>query len=252
VKLQEKFGDDVQVIFVECQNTEKNVFEAFAWKMRWMGNNAMWTAERPMSTKGAGLPETALIGIDGEVIMQGNPGDFGKKFEVAVAAEIKKSKLPPTGTPKELEGAWKSFLKGNVDDAIAECDKLASDDSKSAREVFVARTKARLVRVGWMIENGYIVEADKDVAELEASVKSNADLSAMVAEKKALLAAADLSDEREADKAFTSFVAKVAKEKPFDAPTVKKAQALANKHKGTKTAARIERFVELSDVDLNK
>ena len=44
-KLQEKFGDDVQVIFVECQNTPKDTYEAFAWKMKWMGNRSMWTAE---------------------------------------------------------------------------------------------------------------------------------------------------------------------------------------------------------------
>ena len=252
VKLQEKFGDDVQVIFVECQNTTKDVFEAFAWKMRWMGNNAMWTAERPLSTKGAGLPETALIGIDGSVIMQGNPGGFGKKFEEAVNAEVKKAKSAPSGTPKELEHAWKSFLKGDFGDAIAECDKLASDDAKAAREEFVSRITPRITRVKWMIENGYIVEADQEVAALEVGLKADATLSAKVAEHKALLTAAGMADEREADKAFTAFVSKVAKEKPFDAPTVKKAEILAAKHKGTKTAGRIERFVALSKVELNK
>ncbi|MBL8858343.1 MAG: hypothetical protein JNL28_07570 [Planctomycetes bacterium] len=252
VKLQEKFGDDIQVIFVECQNTSKDVYEAFAWKMRWMGNAAMWTAERPLSTTGTGLPETALIGVDGSVIMQGNPGNFGKKLEEAVNAEVKKAKSAPAGTSKELEHAWKSFLKGDIDDAIAECDKLASDDAKAAREAFVGRVTARLARVKWMTENGYIVAADKEVAALESAVKSNPELSAKVAEKKALLAAADLADEREADKAFTAFISKVAKEKPFDSPTVKKAESLANKHKDTKTAARIERFVALSKVELNK
>lgn len=252
VKLQEKFGSDIQVIFVECQNTEKDVFEAFAWKMRWMGNNAMWTAERPLSTKGTGLPETALIGIDGSVIMQGNPGSFGKKLEEAVNAEIKKSKSAPSGTPKELEHAWKSFLKGDIADALAECDKLASDDSKAAREEFVSRVNARLARVKWMVENAYIVAADKEVAELEKSLEGDAALSGKVSGLKALLTAADMKDERDADAAFTSFVSKVAKEKPFASPTVKKAEALASKHKGTKTAGRIERFVALSNVELNK
>ena len=87
-KLQEKLGDDVQVIFVECQNTPKDTYEAFAWKMKWMGNRAMWTVERPIPTKGNGLPEVALIGVDGEVVMQ-EVWRLGQKFEDAIGGRVK-------------------------------------------------------------------------------------------------------------------------------------------------------------------
>lgn len=59
-------------------------------------------------------------------------------------------------------------------------------------------------------------------------------------------------NEREADKAFTSFVSKVTKEKPFEENNVKKAQSIAIKFPGTKTAARAERFVALSKVPVSK
>lgn len=251
-KLQEQYGDDVQVIFVECQGTAKDVYEAFAWKMKWMGNRAMWTTERPIPTKGNGLPETALIGVDGSVVMQGNPGDFGKKFEEAVAAEIKKSKEAPAGTPNELKKAWQLFNKGDLAGAVAECDKLANDASATAKAEFEKRTGARIARAKWLVDNGYAAEAEKLVAALEKSVGTHAELAPKVAEQRKRLGAPEFAAERDADKAYASFVAKVAKEKPFEDANVKKAQAIATKYPGTKTAARIERFVALSKVNLNK
>jgi hypothetical protein len=251
-KLQEKLGDEVQVIFVESQGTPKDVYEAFAWKMKWMGNRAMWTTEPPIAPKSNGLPEVALLGIDGEVIMQGHPGDFGKKFEEAIAAEIKKGKEAPEGTPKELKKAWQLFNKGDVAGAFAECDKVGGDDAGKARNEFVARTTARVTRAKWLIDNGYVSEAEKLLETLEKSVKAQADLATKVADQKARLAASELADEREADKAFTFLVGKIAKEKPFEDANVKKAQQIAAKYKGTKTAVRAERFVTLSKVELEK
>lgn len=184
--------------------------------------------------------------------MQGNPGGFGKKFEEAVAAEIKKGKDAPPGTSKELKKAWQLFNKGDVAGALAECDKVAGDPAEKAKSEFVARTTAKVARVKWMIDNGHVSAAEKVLGALEKGVKSHAELTAKVAEQQARLAAGEIADEREADKAFTGFVSKVAKEKPFEEGNVKKAQAIASKFRGTKTAARAERFVALSKVQLNK
>ena len=251
-KLQEKYGDDVQVIFVECQNTPKDTYEAFAWKMKWMGNRSMWTAERPIPTKGQGLPEVALIGVDGEILMQGYPGDFGKKFDEAVAAEIKKAKDPPADAPKELKKAWQTFLKGDVAGAIAACDEVGGDEASGAKDEFVSRTSARIGRAKWLIDAGYISDAEKLLESLEKSVKEHAELSPKIAEQKARLASTELAQEREADQAFSRFVADVAKKKPFEDANVKRAQQIATKHKGTKAAVRAERFVALSKVKLEK
>jgi len=250
-KLQEKYGDDVQVIFVECQGTARDVWEAFAWKMKWMGNRAMWTTERPIPTVGQGLPEVALIGVDGNVVLQGYPGDLGKKLDTALVAEIAKSKDAPPGTPNELKKAWKTFQKGDVAAAIAEAEKIGGEAADKAKADFVARTDTKVKRAKWLIDNGYVAEAEKLVESLEKGVGAHADLAPKIAEQKARLTSADLTNEREADKAFAFFVKGVAKEKPFEDANVKKAQSIATKYAGTKTAARAERFVALSKVKFN-
>lgn len=252
IKLQEELGDDVQVIFVECQNTPRDAWEAYAWSRKWMGNNAMWTIERPIDTTGSGLPEVALIGVDGSVLMQGHPGDLGKKLEEAIAAEVKKSKLAPSGTPKPLEKVWQTFAKGDVAGAIAECEKLGTDDANKARDEFVARTQKRIGRVQWMIEKGYLTHAEKRIGELEKAVKGNAELAGKVAEQKSRLDNPEMKEEREAEKSFSAFLATIFKAKPFEPGNVKKAESFAARDKAPKTAERAERFVALSKVKIEK
>lgn len=250
VKLQEEYGDDVQVIFVECQNTEKDVFEAFAWKMKWMGNNALWTNERVVPTVGKGLPEVAVIGIDGAILLQGYPGDLGKKLHEAVANEIKKAKEAPEGTPATLKKAWTAFQKGDVSAALAECDKLG-EEGAAARAEFVARTQGRIERAKRLLESGDVAQGEKLIDSLAKACKGDAELAAKVAELSTKLASPELAAEREAAKAWSSFVAKIAKEKPFDEGNVKKAQGLADKHKGTKNGERAARFVALAKVKVS-
>ena len=251
IKLQEELGSDVQVIFVECQGTQDDVWEAFAWKMKWMGNDAMWTTERPIPTVGKGLPEVALIGIDGKVIMQGYPGDFGKKFEEAVVAEIKKSKSAPEGTPKELEKAWQLFRKGDLAGALAECDKVTTDGAKALRTELIAMTSAKIERAKWLLDNGFIGEGEKLLNSLAGQVKADATLASAHSDQKSRLATPEMAKEREADKALTSLVGKIAKEKPFEPGNVKKAQSLAEKHSGTRAAERASRLVALAQVKVS-
>ncbi len=248
LKLQEQYGDALQVVFVECQGATRDQYEAFAWKMKWMGGRAMWTEERPFQTVGNGLPETALVGVDGKILMQGHPGNFGSKLEDALAAEIKKVKEAPEGTPAPLKKAWVSFAKGDVTAAIAECDKLATDEAKAAREEFVTRTKRRIARAKWLVDNGYLAEAEEHLGKLAKDVKGAADLESSVAAEAAKLSEPARAAEREASKAYVAFVGQVAKKKPFEAANVKKAEGLAEKHAGTKSKDRFERFAELSKV----
>ncbi len=246
VKHQRELGDDVQVIFVECQGAERDTYEAFAWRMKWMGNAAMWTHERPMEMPGSGLPQTALIGVDGTVILQGNPGALGKRLSEALEAEIKKSKQPPADAPAELKKAWTMFLKGDVAGALAECDASTAPAAADTRTEFLARTTARIERVKRLLDAGDFGLAERQTAEIEKAVKSNAELAAQIAEQRARLNDPANAREREAAKAFDALVDKIATEKPFDAGNVKKMSALAEKFSGAKAAEKAARFVELS------
>jgi len=246
IKLQEEFGDDLQVIFVECQGATRDQAEAFTWRMKWMGGRAMWTEERPFKTIGNGLPETALVGSDGTILMQGHPGDMGKKIEEAIALEIKKGKEAPEGTPSALKPAWKTFLKGDVAGAIAECDKLGTDEAKAAREEFVVRTERRVARAKWLLDNGYVAEAESGLGQLAKDAKGVAELEAKISAESTRLAEPERAAEREAGKTWSTFVNAVAKKKPFEAANVQKAEGLAKKFTGTKTADRATRFAVLS------
>jgi hypothetical protein len=248
IKLQEQYGDAIQVIFVESQAHTREDYESFAWRSKWMGNNAIWTDERPIPTVGDGLPETALIGVDGKVIMQGNPGGFGKKLEAAVEAEVKKSKSPPAGTSDALKPAWTAYLKGDITGALAECDKVGSDEAKAAHEQFLSMAKRQIARVKWLVDNGYLIEAEKMAGDLAKGVKGNADLEKLVADQSARISAPDMATEKEAEKAVANFVKEIAKKKPFDAANVKKAESLDKKYPGTKAGSRAAHFAELSKV----
>ncbi|MBL8861315.1 MAG: hypothetical protein JNK02_04810 [Planctomycetes bacterium] len=248
LKLQEQYGDALQVIFVECQGASRDQYEAFAWKMKWMGGRALWTEERPFPTVGNGLPETALVGVDGTILMQGHPGGFGKKLEEAIAAEVKKAKDAPEGTPTPLRGAWKSFHKGEVAAALLECDKLGSDDAQLARAEFVARVERRIARAKWLVDQGFPVEASELVGKLAKETKGVPELESKVAAEAARLAEPERAREKEAAKAWDTFVEAVAKKKPFEPANVKRAEGLAEKFAGTKAAERAQRFVALSQV----
>ena len=249
LKLAEEYGDALQVIFVECQGATRDQYEAFVWKQKWMGpSNTMWTEERPFPTVGNGLPETALVGIDGKILMQGYPGNFGKKLEEALAAEIKKAKDAPAGTAAPLKKAWTSFAKGEIAAALAECDKLGTDEAKAAREEFVTRTNARIARAKWLLDNGFVVEAEKHFEKLGKDVKGAAELETSVSAEAARLNDPALAAERDAAKAVSTFFGQIAKKKPFDGPNVQKAESLAEKHAGTKSAERAAHFAALSKV----
>jgi hypothetical protein len=252
VKHQRELGDDIQVIFVECQGADRDTYEAFAWKMKWMGNAAMWTEERPFPTLGSGLPETALIGVDGKVILQGSPGALGKRLNEALEAEIKKSKQAPEGTPAELKKAWVHFAKGEVAAALAECDKLATPAANEAKEQFNSRTKTKIERLKRLIDEGYVSEADTLAAELGKSLKGATELASQLAEQTARLAEPALANEREAAKAIDAALDKVALDKPFEPGNVKKIAALGEKFAGTKSAERAARFVALSKVKVER
>jgi len=246
IKHQRELGDDIQVIFVERQGADRDTYEAFAWKMKWMGNAAMWTDERPFPTTGTGLPETALIGVNGELLLQGHPGDLGKQLNEAIEAEIKKSKQAPEGAPAELKKAWSLFFKGEIAAALAECDKLATPEAAETKVQFSARAKAKLERLKRLIDEGYLAEADKLASELAKSLKGAAELSTQLAEQSARIADPSLANEREASKALDAALDKVALDKPFEPGNVKKIAALAEKFAGTKSAERAAHFVALS------
>ena len=71
--MQEKFGDDVQFIFVESQNHGMDEVENMILKKAWFSDHAMWTTEAPFQTGASTIPHTVVLGNDGEVLFNNSP-----------------------------------------------------------------------------------------------------------------------------------------------------------------------------------
>jgi hypothetical protein len=256
LKLQEQFGDDLQVIFVECQGADMATSEAFAWRQGWMGTQAMWTTERPVQVEGRSLPKFALLDREGKLLLSGNPLDQKKDIEKAIAEQVKRLKSPPEGTPARLSKAWAAFAKGDLGAALAECDRLAAADeglaaaAKSLRAQMVAAVEAKVARGQWLIENGYIAEAAELLAELVKATKGCADVEGKVAAELARVTQPDegLAAEAEASRALTALQQKMVKDKPFEEANLRALTKLAEKYASTQAGRRAARLVELAKI----
>lgn len=254
LELQRQYGSDLQVLFVECQGADNATAEAFAWRQKWMDTAAMWTDERPVQVEGNGLPKFALLDTEGQLILSGNPLGMKKQIEEAIAAQVKKAKQPPEGTPAKLAKTWATFAKGDIGVAIADCDKLGATDpaladaAKVLRAEMVARTEVRIARSTWLMDNGYIVEATELLTALSKSVKGCADIHGKVTEGLARATKPEVvGAESTAAKELASLMKKI-QEKPFDEGNVKALAKLAEKHKGTKAGERATHMVELAKI----
>jgi hypothetical protein len=249
IKLKEEYGDDLAVIFVEVQGADAETAEAFAWRQKWMGAGAMWTTERPLTVEGNTIPQFALLDVDGNVLLEGNPLEQKKQIEEAIAEQVKKAKAPPADAPPQLAKPWAAFAKGDVAGALAALDKLAAEPelaeaAAAARADMEARTAARIARGTWMIDNGFLGEAAEHLEPLAKSVKGVPELEEAVAAE--LARAKTPGPELDAAAALASVLAKMKKDKPFDDKHVKALGKLAEKHAGTKAAARAQHLVALA------
>jgi len=245
IKLQQEYGDDLQVLFVECQGADLATAEAFAWRQKWMGTQALWSIERPLDPEGNGLPAFALLDTEGKVLLKGNPLAMKKQIEETIAAEVKKAKGAPAGTPAKLAKAWATFQKGDLGAAVAECDKLGAADAslteaaKALHTEMITRAKSRGARVQWLVENGFVLEAQKALKDLGETLPPE------MAELPKLLQTPKDGPEAEAAKALDSLQQKMLKDKPFEDANLKALEKLAEKHKGTKAGERAAHLLEL-------
>ncbi|MCP3919593.1 MAG: hypothetical protein GY711_29000 [bacterium] len=251
IKLAREYGDDLGLLFVECQGATQDKQEAFAWKQKWMGTQAMWTTERPFNTGSKGLPNFALLSSEGEVLMMGNPLSMHKKIEEAIEAEIAKARKAPSDSPKSLKSAWKAFGKGDFGKAVTAARKIAGkggDDVEAANAAIAtieARAATKLDQVDRMIETGFVLEAKGAMKGLVKSMSGleAAERAASIAER---LGSDQLKKEMDAAKALTK-LEKALNEDGFEPKIVKQLEKFAGKHSGTKAASRAQHLAKLAD-----
>ena len=212
VKLQAEYGDAMQVIFVESQGATESKMEGFALRRKWLGTEAMWTTERPCDAGLGGLPSYVLLSADGRVLEKGH--HTNSQTMALLEEEMKSGSKGPVDTPKPLQAAWKSFHKGQVADALEVAAKVRAKGefaaaADAAAERFQRLTDARLDRIEWCIENGYVLDAEAELAGIRAGVAGLDDLAARAADLAARLSSPEMKEEREACKTLERILERI-------------------------------------------
>lgn len=251
IKKAREFGDDLAIIFVESQGATQERMERFAWDRGWMGTTSMWTREAPFRTGSRGLPNFALIGADGKILMKGHPMSMQSKVVKAIEEEIKKGKGAPDGAPRSLKSAYKALAKGDYSKALASAGKIAAraGDDAAAAQAFVEAADTRfdknLKRVEYLLSNGYALRADALYDELRAGAKGNDDLEARAAALAGSMASDEVADEMKLDKTFSKIEEKL-HEDGLDEKLLKKVRKLAEKNEGSRVMQRARRILDLA------
>ncbi len=249
IKLQEEYGDDLAVIFVESQGTSVEKTASFILDRRWMGASTMWTNERPFDTGSRGLPNFALISSDGKVLAKGTGGLTSRDKDL-IADEIKASKGAPADSNKAFKSAWKDFSKGKIAKAIEGAEKVGAKKPELAAEAtavveeFEARIQSRLDAISWSIDNGYAFEAKGELKDLLKSLKGADGMYTSAQEIEQRFTEEGMELELEASEVLGKALAKLfedgREEKLFD-----KVEKLSDKYAGTKVAARARKVVAM-------
>ena len=247
--MQEEYGDDIQVVFVEAQGTSVPDTHRFILNQKWMSSDAMWTNERPMDSGVRGLPSYVLLGANGEVLEKGN--HMGSSTEELIEAEIDKAKKGPEDASKDIQKAWKEFGKGKVAKAFDQLDKAAEDaelaeEAQATRAEFDRRVNARVAAAKWRIDNGFFAAAEDLLDDLDGELKGT-EYEAEVAAQAARLDDAALKDEIDAEKSLMRITDKLFEE-GFDkkGKHLRALEKFVEKHEGTQAAVRARALLDMA------
>ncbi|MDP7560394.1 MAG: hypothetical protein QF745_07620, partial [Planctomycetota bacterium] len=102
MKMQEEYGSDLQVVFVEVQGADRDKLVSTLLERKWMGGDVIWTTERVFSTGMNGIPNFALLDSDGAVVMSGYSNRSGKAAEEKISELVKARKKGRKDIPKSV------------------------------------------------------------------------------------------------------------------------------------------------------
>ena len=254
LKLQETFGDELQVILVECQASSPEAAIAFALGQKWLGGRAMWTSERPFDTGSGSLPQCVLLDREGHVLLKGNPTALHKEIERQIAAQIELGQSPPPDADPVARPAWSEFARGRYARAFRAAGEAeaqhAGDPARlaelaRARAAFRARLVKRIERVRWLADNAWYDEADSALDTLAAGLRGSGEHAACLAELRTKLADPKLAVDRSAARHLARLRARFY-ESGGDAAAVRELERFAKEHAKSQTGERALELVRLA------
>jgi hypothetical protein len=248
MKMQEEYGDDIQILLVESQGHTLEDAERMAYQKKWINDRSIWTTEAPFQTGSKGIPNYALLSNDGTILSMGNPGSDHSKIVDQITEQLKLAKKGAKGMGPTSAKANAEFEKGNFTaaikmlDAAPEAEKAEADKLRHSLET---RAKAKVARLDWYIGAGEYDKADKLLPALQKGMAGDEKLEASVKACADKLASKELAQEREASKALAK-VQKLIQGDGIGDVAVKQLNAVATKYPNTRAAKRASHLVDLS------
>ncbi len=255
LKLQEEYGDDLQVVFVEVQGASDEKVASFALGQRWLGGKAMWTTERPFDLGLKGIPQFALISPQGDIVLSGYSNKLSSKIEDEIESMTKAKYRAPKDMPKDVGKAWVESNKGNYAKALDMAEKAladAKDDDAKAEaaknliESINARIEGKLKRIDWLLNNGFPIDAQDLIDEMSKGVKGLAEREKKLEELEEKLDTPEMKVEIEAQKALVKIEKKL-----YESPDIKYVKSLkkiVDKYPNTKTAERASQLAKVAAI----
>ena len=257
---QEAYGEDLSVLFVETKQATELQVVSLALKKKWLGGAALWTTEAPfrVGLRGA-LPQFVLLSGEGTVLLKGTTesmelgyrNELVERIEAELQAEIRRRRSGPEGLEPELVAAYEDFAEGRIGKALELARALASDPAPptaAAGTLATLRERLgrRLERAAWQIENGFLIEAERELERLEGHLAGEACEERHV-ELTAALREESLAPEWKAARDLADLERKLYSKGPTSV-LVKQLERLAKKHAGTHSAERASFLLEAARV----
>jgi thiol-disulfide isomerase/thioredoxin len=254
LKLQETWGDALQVVMVEVQGAGADDAARFALGQRWFGGRAIWTSETPFWPGGRGLPTCVLLGNQGQVLLKGNPLSQTREIERLVAEQVRLRRAPPASTPESLRPAWTEYLRGQIGRASqlarAAEGQHAGDPETLGRlrdgiESLRRGIEARFAAVAALLDAGLVEEAEARLDDLKTGARDDPALEERAADLARRLASDEVRAEREASRQLGRLLSRYF-ESGGDAAVARDLERFAEREAGTKSAARAADWARLA------
>ena len=249
VKLQQEFGDRIQVILVESQGTGYEKSVGFALKAGWLGNGAIWTSQRPFSTGSNGLPSFALLDASGKVVLKGSSNAMHGKIVDEIERMVGK---PDYGDmPKPVQKVYKELNKGKIASAYVIAEKVIAKPGSKDTSIVLAAAEASLAvvqgrfdsqvsSINWLAENGYPIRALDAAKDLVKNVAKNDDMKATANALVEMLEGDEFKEQMKWDKSLTKLEMAMYENKEGDLRSIKKIEELKDEAAGSPIGARAE------------
>ncbi|MBL8862768.1 MAG: thioredoxin family protein [Planctomycetes bacterium] len=255
LELQETWGEDLQVVFVEVQGAGEDEAARFALRQRWFGGRAIWTSEAPFWPGGNRLPMAVLLGNDGRVLWKGNPTAQSREIGRLVAGEVRLRRAPPATAPKGLRSAWTEFQRGHVGRASAllaaferaTCEEpTAQPDVVREIELLRRAIDGRFAQVAALAAAGHFEAFDARLEGLRSGAGGDAPTRARVEQLAASWSGPEAAAERAAERRLGRILARC-----FDSGggggAARELTAFAREHEGTRAAVRARDWARLAE-----